>query len=197
MPTGYTAAVCDGKMTDFSEFALSCARAFGALVTMRDDPHDAPIPDAIAPSSYNSTQYAAAKDRLRELQAMTPEQAQILALKAYDDGSARATKWNAETDAANDRINTMLRKVRDWTPPTPDHIRMKEFMIEQLEISLTTYRHKSPPRLDGPAWLAAEIAKTEHDLEYHGKEQREENEAKGRTKWLRDLRASLTPTSVS
>lgn len=30
MPTGYTFEVCEGKMTDFSAFALQCARAFGA-----------------------------------------------------------------------------------------------------------------------------------------------------------------------
>ena len=35
MPTGYTAAVCSGEITEIKDFALSCARAFGALITMR------------------------------------------------------------------------------------------------------------------------------------------------------------------
>ena len=45
MPTGYTADIQDGKITTLREYALSCARAFGALIMMRDDPHDAPIAD--------------------------------------------------------------------------------------------------------------------------------------------------------
>lgn len=45
MPTGYTADVQSGKVTDFAEYAMNCARAFGALVLMRDDPSDADIPE--------------------------------------------------------------------------------------------------------------------------------------------------------
>jgi hypothetical protein len=49
MPTGYTAPIADG-MT-FEQFALGCARAFGALVTMRDEPSDAPIPERLEPDT--------------------------------------------------------------------------------------------------------------------------------------------------
>ena len=44
MPIGYTSKLHDGDQP-FNEFIMSCARAFGALVTMRDDPNDAPIPE--------------------------------------------------------------------------------------------------------------------------------------------------------
>lgn len=37
MPTGYTASVQEGKVTEFRDFAMECARAFGALVMMRDE----------------------------------------------------------------------------------------------------------------------------------------------------------------
>lgn len=52
MPTGYTAGVKDGTVTDFKAFVMQCARAFGALIDMRDDPSDVPIPKSFAPSSY-------------------------------------------------------------------------------------------------------------------------------------------------
>lgn len=51
MPTGYTYPVCEGKITEFPDFALSCARAFGALISMREEPMDAPLPDEIAAST--------------------------------------------------------------------------------------------------------------------------------------------------
>jgi len=60
MPTGYTYPVVEGKITEFSDFALSCARAFGALITMRDDPHDTPIPETFEPSDYNAKKLAEA-----------------------------------------------------------------------------------------------------------------------------------------
>lgn len=40
MPTGYTDAIKDG--ISFNQFILSCARAFGALITMRDEPSSVP-----------------------------------------------------------------------------------------------------------------------------------------------------------
>ena len=36
MPTGYTDKIKDG--ITFKEYAMGCARAFGALITMRDNP---------------------------------------------------------------------------------------------------------------------------------------------------------------
>lgn len=43
MPTGYTAAIKYG--ITFKEFALDCARNFGACISMRDEPRETPIPD--------------------------------------------------------------------------------------------------------------------------------------------------------
>ena len=34
MPTGYTAALYEGKNQTFKEFATQCARAFGACIDM-------------------------------------------------------------------------------------------------------------------------------------------------------------------
>lgn len=155
MPTGYTANVCDGKVTEFSDFAMQCARAFGALITMRDDPSDAPIPEEFKPSTYSADRYSEAKEKLRELRALTPEQVEVRALCAYEEAVARVKQRNDADFRQNDRIDAMLAKVAAWTPPTSDHVEMKNFMAEQLRISKTSYRHDLPVRLSGPAWLAA------------------------------------------
>ena len=62
MPTGYTAKIADGQT--FEEFILSCARAFGALVEMRDEPADAPIPEEFKPSAYHTTQIGVARAKM-------------------------------------------------------------------------------------------------------------------------------------
>ena len=41
MPTGYTAEILNGEIKTFPEFAKKCARAFGAMIHMRDDSLDA------------------------------------------------------------------------------------------------------------------------------------------------------------
>jgi len=44
MPTGYTAEIYEGeKEVTFEKFALTCARAFGACITIRDEPMSASI----------------------------------------------------------------------------------------------------------------------------------------------------------
>ena len=40
MPSGYTSDIYNGKEVTFKDFALGCARAFGACVMQRDDPAD-------------------------------------------------------------------------------------------------------------------------------------------------------------
>ena len=37
MPTGYTADIYEGNDVSFRDFALKCARAFGACIEQRDD----------------------------------------------------------------------------------------------------------------------------------------------------------------
>ena len=147
MPTGYTHDVQTGKVTEFKQFALNCARAFGALITMRDDPMDAPVPDKIEASSYSAQRFAESKERLAQLRLMTPEQAEIAAFNAHQEATEYAARRNAETDTENERLDAMLTKVLAWAPPTPEHVGVKDFMAEQLRISKVTYRHEIPKRL--------------------------------------------------
>jgi hypothetical protein len=52
MPTGYTAKLYDGDQK-FQDFAMECARAFGALIEMRDEPMNAKIPETFEPSEHH------------------------------------------------------------------------------------------------------------------------------------------------
>lgn len=75
MPTGYTADVASGKITSLRDFALICARGMGALVMMRDEPFDAPIPERFEPSVFYKKHLDEAKQELAALRAMTAEDA--------------------------------------------------------------------------------------------------------------------------
>lgn len=67
MPTGYTAPIYEGKQITFPEFAMQCARAFGALIDMRDDPMDSPIPDAFVPDTYHARELVKAREQLADM----------------------------------------------------------------------------------------------------------------------------------
>lgn len=193
MPTGYTAEVCNGKISDFPTFAMICARAFGALITMRDDPSDAAIPEAFKPSTYNADRLVEAKERLQSLYNMSNAEADEAALAAYEEARASRDKSDRERVAENARLDSMIAKVQAWIPPTEEHQEMKKFMVEQLTISKTKpYSWPAPVLMSGSEWRVEQIAKAKHDIEYHEAEQTKENErAAGRTKWVNELRKSL------
>lgn len=196
MPTGYTADVGSGKVTDFADFAMQCARAFGACVTMRDDPSDATIPDEFKPSSYHAERLAEAKSELSRLQSMTVDQQEVAARDAYEQALAYQKKYRREKEEQRARYEAMLGKVGDWSPPTPDHVEMKKFMREQLRTSIDfdcggSYEPEAK-KLSRSEWYEVALKKAEHDVNYHMIEhQKEVERAANRTAWVKALRASL------
>ena len=136
MPTGYTSAIYDGKPTSFRDFALLCARGMDALITMRDDPPDAPIPDSFEPSNSHAEKEQNALARVTALVRMTDEETQRSAREEYLENLARWESSSHEAKEIVGRYNDMLRQVRQWTPPTADHAGLKEMMVEQIESSI-------------------------------------------------------------
>lgn len=195
MATGYTHPVCDGEITEFNDFAMSCARAFGALIMMRDEPMDAEIPDEFKPSDYNEKALAKARARLTELQNMTPEHAEAAAVADYDEKNRHCDEYEAKCALEDKRLAEMMQKVSAWGPPTSEHVEMKNFMLKQLSISMNgDYRPERPKMLTGQQWVSAQLKKAEEDVGYHAAEQAKENErAAGRTQWVKALRESLAP----
>lgn len=194
MPTGYTVDVQSGKVTEFRDFALQCARAFGALVTMRDGPVDAPIPERFAPSDYHTKAIALAKADLADVGTWTPDRADFEAMRTYEREHQAWERREAEKGQQRARYEAMLAKVNAWTPPTPDHAGLKEFMAKQLSDSIPwdCAESKPPEILRGAIYREKRLAEARRDLDYHIREDaKEQARAAERTEWIRALRASL------
>lgn len=194
MPTGYTAPIADG--ISFEQFALSCARAFGALVTMRDEPASAPIPDRIEPSDYYQKSLEKAHETIERISAWTLEQVEA---EYRDDFDKRVTAHAERLQRAADlraKYTAMLLTVRAWTPPTPDHVEYKAFMEKQIEQSIsfdcnTDYDEAPQPQLPNE-WLGDWLTDLRETVAHCEKKHREEVErAHQRTQWIRALRDSL------
>lgn len=196
MPTGYTSDLYNGKDVSFSEFVLGCSRAFGALILMRDDPRDTPIPDEIkADTSYHSERVAAAYDLQDELAKWTPEDAEKAAQSAYDAEVKRWKEYEKERIALWQRYQDMLVQVIAWEPPTPDHVGLKDFMVEQIETSIKFDASPSSPpvKLSGPEYASKEVQRAMRDISYHTEEiEKELDRAENRTAWVKALKDSLS-----
>lgn len=191
MPTGYTEIIERGAT--FEQYVWRCARGMGALIMMRDDALNAPIPQRFEPdtSCYDAT-IAKAQSRLRELRGMKPEAVQAAADAAHAAAVESIRASNAHSQGITDAYVAMRKRVVAWDPPA-DHAGLKRFMLDQIDLCL---EHRGPirePKRQAPrAWLAEQLAAAERDIAY-GTERRDAEIARAaeRNAWIAALRESV------
>jgi len=198
MPTGYTAAVADGTITELCDFAMQLARGMGACINMRDDPWGAPIPERFEPSDYHRRAMEVADAERARVLAMTDEECLQQTQQALVDYRARREEWREGRKATRQRYEAMLLKVEDWAG-APDGI--KEFALEQLRTGMEfdcpegEEYYAPPPPEDPMVWRQQQLDRLNRDAAYHAREYHEEVErVAGRNAWLAQLRASLEET---
>lgn len=196
--TGYTYTLVDNDL-DFQAWVLTCARAMGVCIRMRDEPMSKLPPDRFEPSSHHK-------------KALETETVELARLKALDQSGivAEAGKYlnkrknTRDTSRAKDgknlkKLRATLERTRAWEPPTADHRGLKEFMVSQLEQSIRSESHDYHDKEEGEdatktpeSVVAALIEAAERSVTYHETEhQKEVERTAGRNRWLADLRASL------
>lgn len=197
MPTGYTADVKDG--ISFEKFAMNCARAFGALLPMRDLSSNAEIPERFEASPYHLDKLTEARNILRWYEGFSPEEAQSGARNEYEQEEHNRKRRLGENAAMLECYRAMLRESYEWEPPTADHVELKSFMVKQLEDSMkwddnSEYLSKPTQQLSATEWLEGKKAAALKDIEYHKDQWAGEVErTEQRNTWLVALRESLKP----
>lgn len=195
MATGYTSKIKDG--ISFKEFLLNCAKAFGACITMRDDPMDAPIPDEFQISDYHIKRLAEIQSEFESINLITIDEAVIKAKEEYEQKKKYNEQQIKESNELRLKYNDILIKVKNWRPPTSDHFELKNFMIQQITSSIdfdcgTTYYEKPIELLTGEQWLSNKKQSLLNDIEYHTKEhQKEIDRVMQRNQWIKQLRDSI------
>lgn len=193
MPTGYTAAIADG--ISFEQFVWNCARAFGALVSMRDDPLDSKIPARFEPSSYHATASAEARADLARIEAMNEQEAEAAAGASFDKQLKSRDDYVASKATLRMQYSDMRARVEAWIPPSEDHAGLRRFMLEQIDMSInfdTTVYGEAPKRQTCEEWKAMRIADLRRDAEYHDKAHAEEvKRTEERNAWVDALRKSV------
>jgi len=199
MPTGYTAQLCKEEQS-FEEFALDCARNFGATITMRDEPRYTPIPKFEASTYHKDALLLAEKEKAR-LDSLSIEEWEVAAKKDLESKRIASIAYIEKQDKVKLRLLKMKQKVEDWRPPSGDHINMREFMLSQLETTMkydgNSEREQEalaamPSEPDYSAWAANTRFINSKSIKYHEEQYAEELErTEERNKWVSQLKDSL------
>lgn len=181
----------------FEQFALRCARSFGALVSMRDEPMDTPIPDEFSMDAHYQKDYEEAKAAYENFLQNPPTDDELE--KSYaryvQKETDHAREANEKRSSGRKRYEAMLAKVRQWEPPTQEHVNLKDFMIEQLTDSIDFDCREYKSRICGKQ----EYMEYERSGKYYEDKLRVSKESlekaiqscASRNAWLKDLRDSL------
>jgi len=202
MPTGYTAGVQDGTVTEFKDFALLCARMMGANIMMRDEPFDASI-KKYEPSPYYKESLEDTKEELERVKNMSEAECKEKAHSEIYDEIKRIKGYIEKSEVQRERYSSMLEKVREWIPPTTEHVRFKELMIEQLKDSMKfdcsngngekrLEKLKTEKLPTGEEWRQEQIKRLEENVERYSKEYEQEvQRTNERNSWNEQLMKSL------
>ncbi len=195
MPTGYTSKIYDGEQVSGKEFIMTCARAFGALVTMRDESLNVEIPEEFKPNFYYKDQLEKAKEELKKYTNMTIEEAKPFIEDNYNNKIIAKNNSIKENDNLKQRYETVLKEVEKWTPPSNEHIGLKNYAINQLKESIKhdcnnydyEIKNESPEE-----HIKNNIERCLKDIDYYTKEWNKEVErVEERNLWVKQLRESL------
>ena len=198
MLTGYTCYIEDGKIDNAKDFIMLCTRDFGATIDMRDEPLDTPIPEKFEPDTYASKNLKKAMDKLEYLSSLTDKNIQEMIDKEYKKKQTDCDEQIKKEKIKNNRYAKVLSEVKAWNPPTPEHNNLKDFAINQIEMS-TEYlmddyyeKQKREPKPTVNEWKENAFASCLKDIKYYREEnQKEIDRTNSRNKWLKELRESF------
>lgn len=204
MPTGYTAGILDGTITDFKGFASTCMRAFGATIHMRDEGLDKEY-EPREPSDYHLDQIQDYKKEIELAESMTEEEYVTKEKTLMKEELVSVENSISKKKEQFKKLEKMLEEARNWNPPTDEHQEFKSFMMDQLERTIQFdadveyYERKREELLDrfGEILDGKEIKERTLDslrssLAYYTKSHQEELErCEKSNKWVKDVFDSI------
>lgn len=133
MPTGYTSEIANDQT--FEDYLLGCARAFGACIHQRDDAmRDKPKLRTV--SNWYEESILELEAELGAIKTMNRQQREEYGQELKEEYIKYAQEAFNEKVLLKNKYDAMLQKVLAWNPPTPDHVNLKQFMIDQINDSI-------------------------------------------------------------
>lgn len=198
MPTGYTCYIEDGNITTAKDFIMLCTRAFGALISMRDEPLSTPIPQEIkADTQYADKMIQHYKNELAKYESLSPDEIHEMNRTEYENRETSRKKSLDKKLNIKKLYEQILSDVKAWIPPTDEHIKLKDFAIEQIEMCIPTERELSfytrkETEMSDDEWIADKIELCRKNISYYEDYRKKEIEhAESCNNWLNAVRDSF------
>lgn len=138
MPTGYTSYINDGKITNGADFLKLCTRAFGVAVDLKDESLFVPTPEHFEPDPYYKESYEKAVNKRDKYRKMTLNEARQDFINQAIENINSAREHLKNIIEENDKYQAVKDEIMDWIPPTSEHEKLKEYAINQLDISMNS-----------------------------------------------------------
>ncbi len=195
MSTGYTSDAMECDMT-FREFALRCTRAFAYVSEFRDEPLDK-IFTKVPRRTFYQRKLKDAKKEKALFEEMSKDEKLAWAKNSLIEKLKVARKYMAQSKLENARLEKLLVEAKAFRPPTSEHIRYRDFMIEQLTGSLhdLSYALEDISKLEATNPIDVLIAREksiDRDIAYYAESQnRDDNMVDMANKWIGAIIQSL------
>ncbi len=137
--TGYTAQIENGNITTGKDFLKLCTRAFGIAMDMREKPLSVPTPTQFEPDSYYKQKYDKAVEVRNKWKQMTFDEAKQKIIEKYNTEITQAKKSLENYKLEDEKYKKVRNEIVKWNPPTDEHKALKNFALEQIDLSMNTY----------------------------------------------------------
>lgn len=189
MPTGSASGLYANKDIEFKEFVLKCAGQFSPF-----DAHD-----PITNNRYEA-QLQTARASVAATEQWDEAEADLQAQLDYERRCDEHQKELRKQRKLRKNYEAMLARVMAWTPPTPRHQGLKEYMVNQLKQSIkvdcNTNNLTMPQRLSGVIYKEQRLQVLEiYIASVMAIRESEISRATDRRDWFLTLRQSLTEST--
>jgi hypothetical protein len=135
MASGYTQEVLSGNVNTLKEFASVCAKGFGATSHQQKEALNTPLREMVV-GKENKKSIRALKSNLKKFNAITNKELIADELKALETTKEHYLGKVVLMKEAKKKCSALLLDVQLWTPPTENHIVVKEMMEEHLKSTI-------------------------------------------------------------
>ena len=141
--TGYTEQIENGNVTTGKDFLKLCTRAFGVAMDMIEKPLSVPTPTHFEPNPYYKEKYDKAVEVRNKYRQMTFEEAKQDIIKKHNAEITQTKKFLEKYNLEDEKYKKVRDEIKEWIPPTPQYEALKNFALDQIDLSMNTYLYNS------------------------------------------------------